>query len=58
MGLASFVSCFLHHAEDAVVALDMVVGAVHIFPGEEDDHLLELVFGQFLQRPGEKGVIL
>ena len=56
MGLASFVPCFLHHAEDAVVAFDMVVGTVHIFPGEEDDHLFEFVFGQVLQRPGKEGV--
>ena len=58
MGLASFVSSFLHHAEDAVVSLDMVVGAIDIFPTEKDDHLLKLVFDQFLQRPGEKRVRL
>jgi hypothetical protein len=44
MGLASFVARFLHHAEDAIVALDMIVGPLTMLPTEKDDHLLKFVF--------------
>ena len=50
----TLVAGFLEHAEDPIVAFDMIVGGVDILPLEEDDHLLEFVFGQFLQRPGEE----
>ena len=46
--LAALVARFLEHAENALVAFDMIVGSVDIHPIEVDDHLLELVFGPFL----------
>ncbi len=50
VGLAALVTGFLHHAKDPVVSLDVVVGAVDVLPGEEDDHLVEFLFGQLLHR--------
>ena len=52
----ALVARFLEHAEGPIVTFDLIVGTIHILPFEADDHLLELVFGQFLQRPGEEWV--
>ena len=52
----AFVTRLLHHAKDPVVSLDMIVGALAVFPPQKDDHVVKLVFADLLQRFGQKGV--
>jgi hypothetical protein len=47
---AAVVAGLLEHSERPVVSFHMVVGAFHIFPTEEDDHFLELLFFKRFQR--------
>src|SRR5215510_7006349 len=42
----AFVARLLHHAKDPVVSLDMIVGALAIFPPQKDDHVGKLVLSQ------------
>ena len=52
----AFVARLLHHAEDPVVALDMIIGALAVFPPQKDDHVVKLVSANLLQRLGQKSV--
>ena len=52
----AFVARLLHHAKDPVVSLDMIVGALAIFPPQKDDHVGKLVSANLLQRLGQKSV--
>src|SRR4030095_14480870 len=52
----AFVARLLHHAKDPVVSLDMIVGALAIFPPQKDDHVVKLVFADLLSPLGKKGV--
>src|SRR4029453_9186359 len=52
----AFVARLLHHAKDPVVSLDMIVGALAVFPPQKDDHVVKFVFADLLQRFGQKGV--
>src|ERR1043166_5864428 len=52
----AFVARLLHHAKHPVVSLDMIVGALAVFPPQKDDHLVKLVFTDLLERFGQKGV--
>ena len=54
VGLTAFVTCLLHHAKDPVVAFNMIVGALAVFPPQKDDHLVKLVFAQLVERLGQK----
>ena len=54
--LATLVASLLQHAKDSVVALDMIIGAVDVFPSQKHDHLLEDVLTDFLERLGQKRV--
>ena len=56
MGFAPRIAGLLEHAEDAIVALDMVVGAIDMVPSQADNQLVEFVLGQFFQRPSKKVV--
>src|SRR5215468_640987 len=52
----AFVARLLHHAKAPVVSLDMIVGALAVFPPQKDDHVVKLVCADLLQRFGQKGV--
>ena len=45
----AFVARLLHHAKHPIVSLDMIVGALAVFPSQKDDHLVKLVFTDLLQ---------
>src|SRR5215467_55859 len=52
----ALVARLLHHAKAPVVPLHMIVGTLAILPSQKDDHVVELVFTQLLERFGQKGV--
>ena len=52
----AFVARLLHHTKAPVVSLDMIVGALAVFPPQQDDHVVKLVVADLLQRFGQKGV--
>src|SRR5262245_2982769 len=52
----AFVTRLLHHAKHPIVSLNMIVGALPVFPPQKDDHLVKLVFTDFLERFTQKGV--
>ena len=53
---SAFVARLLHHAKAPVVSLHMIVGTLALFPSQQDDHVVELVFAQLLECFGQKGV--
>lgn len=54
--LATLVARLLQHAKDPVVAFDVVIGPIDVFPAQKHDHLLEDVLADFLERLGQKRV--
>jgi hypothetical protein len=54
VSLAMFVARLLHHAKDPVVALDVIVGPINVFPSQKHDQLLEDILADFLERLGQK----
>jgi len=56
--LATLVARLLQHTKDPVVALDVVIGPIHIVPSQKHDHLLEDVLADFLERLCQKRVDL
>ena len=52
----TFVARLLHHTKYPVVSLDMIVSALTVLPPQKDDHLVKLIFADFFERFGQKGV--